>query len=141
MSLRNNEREFGEQALSQGIKSPKSLYIFLTQLLAKPLDSPAVKSFQQRYPYYDIRENPETKTVYFQHDAETTFTPEELLAMILEYARDLATEFSEQAIDAAVISVPTYFNQAERKAVLRAAEIANLKILQLINTNIAGITF
>jgi molecular chaperone DnaK (HSP70) len=37
-----------------------------------------------------------------------------------------------------VITVPPYFNQAERKSVLRAAEIANLKVLQLINTNVAG---
>ena len=58
--------------------------------------------------------------------------------MLLEYARELAADFGEQAIDAAVIAVPSYFNQAERKAVLKAAEIANLKILQLINTNTAG---
>ena len=44
----------------------------------------------------------------------------------------------EQSIDAAVIAVPAYFNQAERKAVLRAADLVNLKVLQLINTNIAG---
>lgn len=58
--------------------------------------------------------------------------------MLLEYARDLASDFSEQSVDAAVITVPPYFNQAERKAVLRAAEIANIKVLQLINTNVAG---
>lgn len=61
--------------------------------------------------------------------------------MILEYARDIAADFAEQAIDAAVITVPAYFNQAERKAVLKAAEIANIKILQLINTNVAGRNF
>ena len=58
--------------------------------------------------------------------------------MILDYARDLAADFSEQSIDAAVLTVPAYFNQAERKAVLRAAEIANLKVLQLINSNVAA---
>jgi hypoxia up-regulated 1 len=138
VSVKSNEREFGEMALSRGIKSPKSAYLYLTQILAKSLDSPAVKSYRERYPYYDIRENPETKTIYFQHDENTRFTPEELLAMILDYARDLAADFGEQAVDAAVIAVPAYFNQAERKAVLRAAEIANLKVLQLINTNAAA---
>ena len=44
----------------------------------------------------------------------------------------------EQSIDAAVITVPAYFNQAERKAVVRAAELVNLKVLQLMNVNIAA---
>lgn len=70
--------------------------------------------------------------------SSTTYTPEEILAMLLEYARELAADFGEQSIDAAVIGVPSYFNQAERKAVMKAAEIANLKVLQLINNNIAG---
>lgn len=124
--------------MSQAIKNPKTAYLFLTQILAKSLDSPAVKAYREKYPFYDIRENPETKTIYFQHDETTTYTPEELLAMILDYARELAADFGEQAIDAAVITVPPYFNQAERKAVLRAAEIVNLKVLQLINSNTAG---
>jgi hypoxia up-regulated 1 len=47
-------------------------------------------------------------------------------------------DFEEQPIDAAVISVPAYFTQAERKAVLRSAELANLKVLQLLNSNTAG---
>ena len=58
--------------------------------------------------------------------------------MIFEYAKELATDYSEQPIDTSVITVPPFFTQAERKAVLKAAEIANLKVLQLINTNIAA---
>ena len=138
VSIKNNDREFGELAMQRAVKTPKAAYLYLTQLLAKSLDSPAVKAYQERYPYHEIREDAETKTIYFQHDDETRYTPEELLAMILDYARDLAADFSEQAIDAAVLTVPAYFSQAERKAVLRAAEIANLKVLQLINSNVAA---
>jgi len=54
--------------MSQAIKNPKTAYLFLTQILAKSLDSPAVKSYREKYPFYDIKENPETKTIYFQHD-------------------------------------------------------------------------
>jgi hypoxia up-regulated 1 len=138
VSIKSNDREFGELALARAVKTPKAAYFHLTQILGKSLDNPAVKAYQERYPFYDIREDPVTKTIYFQHDESTRYTPEELLAMILDYARDLAADFSEQAIDAAVLTVPAYFNQAERKAVLRAAEIANLKVLQLINTNVAA---
>lgn len=138
VSLRGIEREFGELAMQQAIKNPKTAYLFVTQILAKSLDSPAVKSYSERFPFYDIREDSETKTIYFQHDENTKYTPEELLAMILDYARELAADFGESAIDAAVITVPSYFNQAERKAVLRAAEIVQLKVLQLINSNTAA---
>ena len=68
VSLKGSEREFGEMAMSQAIKNPKTAYLFLTQILAKPLDSPAVKAYREKFPYYDIKEDPETKTIYFQHD-------------------------------------------------------------------------
>lgn len=45
---------------------------------------------------------------------------------------------TEQPITEAVITVPPYFNQAERRAMLRAADLAGLKVLQLINDNAAG---
>lgn len=45
---------------------------------------------------------------------------------------------TEQPISEAVITVPPYFNQAERRAMLRAADLAGLKVLQLINDNTAG---
>ena len=46
--------------------------------------------------------------------------------------------FSEQPISEAVITVPPYFNQAERRAMLRAADLSGLKVLQLMNDNTAG---
>lgn len=138
VSLRGKEREFGGLALSQGVKKPKTAYLYLSTILAKSLDSSAVKAYREKYPFYDIKENPETKTIYFQHDENTSYTPEELLAMILDHAKELAHDYGEQNIDAAVIAVPAFFNQAERKAVLQAAELVNLKVLQLINTNTAA---
>jgi hypoxia up-regulated 1 len=68
VSLRSNEREFGEIAMSQAIKNPKSAYLYITQILGKSLDNPVVKAYKERFPYYDIREDPNTKTIYFQHD-------------------------------------------------------------------------
>lgn len=58
--------------------------------------------------------------------------------MILEHAKHVAEKFAEQSINDAVITVPPYFNQAERRAMVRAGELAGLKILQLMNDNTAG---
>lgn len=69
---------------------------------------------------------------------DTYFSPEELVAMMLEKAREFAQDSAGQIINEAVISVPGYFGQAERYAMLKAAEIAGIKVLQLINSYTAG---
>jgi len=58
--------------------------------------------------------------------------------MMLEKAREFAQDSAGQVINEAVITVPGYFGQAERFAMLHAAEIAGIKVLQLINSYTAG---
>ena len=53
-----------------------------------------MKKFQEKYPYYTIKEDEASKAIYFQHDSETTYTPEELLAMFLEFAKEIASDFA-----------------------------------------------
>jgi hypothetical protein len=57
--------------------------------------------------------------------------------MILDHAVQNAAIFAEQEITGVVITVPPYFNQAQRKALLLVGKIAKIRILQLINTNTA----
>lgn len=71
--------------------------------------------------------------------SETTFSPEELVAMLLSKAREFAKDSARQPINDVVLTVPGYFNQAERKAMTTAAEMAGLKVLQLINDYTAGL--
>lgn len=59
--------------------------------------------------------------------SETLFTPEELVAMILSQAREYAETSAHQQITECVITVPAFFNQAERRAMMKAAELAGLK--------------
>lgn len=70
--------------------------------------------------------------------SETLYSPEELLAMLLHRAREFAQDSAGQPINEAVLTVPGFFNQAERRALLKAAELAGLKILQLMNDYTAG---
>ena len=73
----------------------------------------------------------------FQHDAETTYSPEELLGMILFHAKGQAEAFTEQKVKDVVITAPIYFNQAERQALVAAAQLGGLNVLQLINVQSA----
>ncbi|CAG0915624.1 unnamed protein product [Notodromas monacha] len=139
VAFRDGERVFGEDAQNVGSRFPKQAYIYLLDVLGKTPDNPLVQQFLKRFPQYEIVADPETGLAVFRHDENTLYSPEELIAMILNKGREYAQEFVEQKpIKDVVITVPAFFNQAERRAMLRAAELANLKVLQLINDNTAA---
>ncbi|XP_028128595.2 hypoxia up-regulated protein 1 [Diabrotica virgifera virgifera] len=133
ISFRDNTRLFGEDAQTMGVRFPKQTFSYLLDLLGKSIDHPLVKLYQERFPYYNIIEDPERKTVLFKIDEETAYSPEELVAQFLGKAKEFAETNAQQPIKECVLTVPGYFNQIERKALLQAAELAGLKVLQLIN--------
>ncbi|KAF2899628.1 hypothetical protein ILUMI_06537 [Ignelater luminosus] len=133
VSFRDNVRTFGEDAQTIGIRFPKNSYSYLIDLLAKEINHPVVKLYQSRFPYYKIVEDTQRGTILFQHDEDTFYSPEELIAQLLSRAKEFAEHSAQQPIKECVLTVPGYFNQAERKALLQAAQLANLKVLQLIN--------
>ncbi|KRT86621.1 hypothetical protein AMK59_636 [Oryctes borbonicus] len=137
ISYRDNARTFGEDAQTVGIRFPKNSYHYLLDLLGKGINHPVVKLFQQRFPYYELVEDNERGTILFKYDDETFYSPEELMAQLLVKAKEFAEQSAHQKIKECVITVPGYFNQVERKAMLQAARLADLKVLQLINNYMA----
>lgn len=135
--LKENERLFGDSALGVSVKNPKTVYRHLQSLLGKNYDNPQVALYQKRFLEHELQKDPVRDTAVFKNSEEMVYMPEELLGMMLNYSRGLAQDFAEQPIKDAVITVPAFFNQAERRAVLQAAQMAGLKVLQLINDNTA----
>ncbi|KAM9348297.1 hypoxia up-regulated protein 1 [Symphorus nematophorus] len=135
--LKENERLFGDSALGVSVKNPKTVYRHLQSLLGKKHSNLQVGIYQKRFPEHQLQEDPVRGTVIFKNSEEMQYTPEELLGMALNYSCGLAQDFAEQPIKDVVITVPAFFNQAERRAVLQAAQMAGLKVLQLINDNTA----
>ncbi|XP_076876610.1 hypoxia up-regulated protein 1 [Brachyhypopomus gauderio] len=135
--LKEDERLFGDPALGVSVKNPKVVYRYLQNLLGKTADNPQVVQYQSLFPEHLMERDEKRGTVLFKHSEEILYTPEEILGMVLNYSRSLAQDFAEQVIKDAVITVPVFFNQAERRAVLNAAQMAGLKVLQLINDNTA----
>lgn len=133
LAFRDGMRMFGEDAVTHGIKEQKAAYSYILDLLGKPIDNPIVDLYRKRFPYYDIIGDPERNTVIFKKSETEQFTVEELMAQILVKAKEFAQESTNQVITEAVITVPGFFGQAEREALLTAAQLANLKVLQLIN--------
>uniref|UniRef100_A0AAR2LEE0 Hypoxia up-regulated protein 1 n=1 Tax=Pygocentrus nattereri TaxID=42514 RepID=A0AAR2LEE0_PYGNA len=134
--LKENERLFGDSALGS-VKNPKVVYRYLQNLLGKTAENPQVAQYQKHFPEHQIQSDEKRGTVFFKNSEEMQYSPEELLGMVLNYSSGLAQDFAEQPIKDAVITIPAFFNQAERRAVLQAAQMAGLKVLQLINDNTA----
>ncbi|XP_010220717.1 PREDICTED: hypoxia up-regulated protein 1, partial [Tinamus guttatus] len=137
VSLKENERLFGDSALGMSIRTPKVAFRYFQDLLGKHVDNPQVALYRSRFPEHELVKDERRQTVVFKLSQTMQYSPEEMLGMVLNYSRGLAEEFAEQPIKDAVITVPAYFNQAERRAVLHAARMADLKVLQLINDNTA----
>ncbi|XP_077449375.1 hypoxia up-regulated protein 1 isoform X1 [Stigmatopora argus] len=135
--LKENERLFGDNALGASVKKPKNVYRHLQNLIGKKYNNPQVAVYRKRFPEHQLLVDAVRDTVYFKESEKMEYTPEELLGMMLNYSRGLAQDFAEQPIKDAVITVPAFFNQAERRAVLQAAQMAGLNVLQLINDNTA----
>ncbi|XP_076662041.1 hypoxia up-regulated Grp170 co-chaperone protein isoform X2 [Halictus rubicundus] len=133
IAFRNGERTFGEDAQVVGIRSPQSSFSYILDLVGKSIDNPMVELYMKRFPYYDIIADEERNTIAFKLNENTTYTPEELLAQILHKGKELAENSAGQKISEAVITVPGFFNQVERRALMQAAELAEIKVLQLIN--------
>jgi len=139
VALRGEERTFGSEALTVCTKFPQKCYFYLLDLVGKPFDHPAVKLYQERFPYYNMEADPERGTVLFRHDESTTYSPEELLGMILTHAKQIAEDYTEQKpIRDVVLTVPAFFNQAERRALKGSVELAGLNLLQLISEPLAA---
>uniref|UniRef100_A0AAY4BCK0 Hypoxia up-regulated protein 1 n=1 Tax=Denticeps clupeoides TaxID=299321 RepID=A0AAY4BCK0_9TELE len=135
--LKENERLFGDGALGVSVKNPKVVYRYLQNLVGKRVVNPQVVEYQKHFPEHQLERDEKRDTVNFKYSEEINYSPEELLGMVLNYSRGLAQDFAEQPIKDVVITVPAFFNQAERRAVLQAAQVAGLKVLQLINDNTA----
>nr|DBA16190.1 TPA: hypothetical protein GDO54_003609 [Pyxicephalus adspersus] len=137
VTLKENERLFGDTAVGNAAKNPKLTFRFFQDLLGKLADNPQVVTFQKNFPEYTIVKDELRGTVLFKLSEGVTYSPEEILGMMLNYSRSLAEEFAEQTIKDAVITVPAFLNQAERRAVLHGGKLAGLKVLQLLNENTA----
>ncbi|KJE95164.1 hypoxia up-regulated protein [Capsaspora owczarzaki ATCC 30864] len=142
VSFRQGERLVGDPAFALTAKYPTHVYTHLQPLLGQLANSSSTELYRQRFPYHKIVANEQGLAVFKspEQDADGKdifYTVEELVGTLLEDAKNQAQVFSGDAIFNAVITVPAFFAQAERQAVLNAAQLVGLNVLQLMNENAA----
>lgn len=137
VAFKDNERHFSDPALNVAVKKPHLSYLYLNHLLGKKFESPYVELYKSRFPHYNLLKDEERGTVMFKVSDDKKFSPEELMAMILNNSRQIAENFADHQMKDAVITVPSYFNQAERRTIIESARLVGLNVLQLMNDNTA----
>eukprot|EP00127_Corallochytrium_limacisporum_P003266 Clim_evm115s147 gene=Clim_evmTU115s147 len=138
VSYDKNELAVGSPAMVVSQKNPGKAYGFFLELLGQDMDSEVVQAYQARFPHHTIEKATGGHGVVFRHDDEHVFSPVDLLAQILEFSRSMAEVTAEEPIGGAVLAVPPWFTPTQRVAVLEAAEVAGLKVLEIMDSNAAA---
>ncbi|CEG38420.1 protein heat shock protein [Plasmopara halstedii] len=135
-----DERLYGADAATVGVRRPQTAYMQIRRLLGTKLSDPQVIALrdEEHLPYELIQNATRGGTVMLQHGKKQFFHAEELVAMVFTHARQITDTFAEASVKDWVLTVPTYFSQAQRQAMLDAADISGVRVLSLINENTAA---
>lgn len=126
----NGERLVGVTAKRQAMMNPKNTIFSIKRFMGRSLKS--VVDETKRVPYEVVQDSKGNASVRIPH-AGKDFTPEEISAMILQKLKVDAEAYLGESVTKAVITVPAYFDDAQRTATKNAGEIAGLEVLRIIN--------
>ena len=127
---KNNERLVGRVARNQAITNPTNTIFSVKRFMGRKSDDPEVERTRKRVPY-EVKEaqNGDVRVELGGKD----YSPPEVSAMILAKIKADAEAYLGDTITQAVITVPAYFNDAQRNATKDAGKIAGLEVLRIIN--------
>ncbi|MCC8410376.1 molecular chaperone DnaK [Mucilaginibacter sp. UR6-1] len=123
----NGERKVGDPAKRQAITNPRKTIYSIKRFMGNQFAE--VSKEKERVPYNVVSEG-NTPRVAID---DRNYTPQEISAMILQKMKKTAEDFLGTEVSEAVITVPAYFNDAQRQATKEAGEIAGLKVRRIIN--------
>ena len=124
----NGERKVGDPAKRQAITNPKKTIYSIKRFMGESFDQ--VQNEIKRVAYEVVRGDNNTPRVVIDN---RQYSPQEISAMILQKMKKTAEDYLGQEVSEAVITVPAYFNDAQRQATKEAGEIAGLTVKRIIN--------
>ena len=126
----DGERLIGQTARRQAVTNPDHTYFAVKRLIGRAMTDPAVKKDAKLVPYKIVKGK--GGDAYVQ-GRDKALSPSEISAMILTKMKETAEAFLGSDVTQAVITVPAYFNDAQRQATKDAGKIAGLEVLRIIN--------
>merc|ERR1712137_1314247 len=124
----NGERKVGDPAKRQAITNPQNTISSIKRFMGKKYSE--VSEERKNMSYKVEKGNNDTVRVKI---GDRLYTPQELSAMVLQKMKSTAEDYLGTTVTEAVITVPAYFNDAERQATKEAGQIAGLEVMRIIN--------
>ena len=124
----NGERIVGDPAKRQAIMNPTGTVFSIKRFMGETMDH--VTKDVERMPYKVVANSNNQPRVEI---GGRQYTPQEISAMVLQKMKKTAEDYLGTTVDSAVITVPAYFGDAQRKATIEAGEIAGLKVERIVN--------
>ncbi|KAK9740668.1 hypothetical protein RND81_03G052400 [Saponaria officinalis] len=138
VAFTENERLIGEAAVMQATKNPANTIYDSKRLIGRRFKDDCIQEDMKLWPFKVVegtgssrKETPMIAVTYKGEKKE--FAPEQISGFILEKMKDVAEKFLGTQVKNAVVTVPAYFNDSQRRATKDAGEIAGLNVIAIIN--------
>ncbi len=126
----DNEKLVGQPAKRQAVTNPSNTLYAIKRLIGRSFDDPMTQKDMGMVPYEIVKADNGDAWVEARGEK---YSPQEVSAFILQKMKETAETFTGEPVTQAVITVPAYFNDAQRQATKDAGKIAGLEVLRIIN--------
>ena len=134
VTFTDSERLIGDASRAAAATYPRSTVFDAKRMIGRAFDDPQLQKDLTHFPYKVFDDGKgKPKIAVETKDGEKTFYPEEISAMVLQKMKGIAEAYLGKTVKDAVVTVPAYFNDAQRQATKDAGVIAGLNILRIIN--------
>ncbi len=126
----DGERLVGQAAKRQAVTNPENTLFAVKRLIGRPFNDPATEKYKSMVPYKVVKGD--NNDAWVEAGAKK-YSPSQISAFILQKMKETAESYLGETVTQAVITVPAYFNDAQRQATKDAGRIAGLEVLRIIN--------
>ncbi|VBB18839.1 heat shock-like protein [Yasminevirus sp. GU-2018] len=133
VAFTETERLIGDAAKNQANMNPTNTVHDAKRLIGRRFDEPSVQNDIKGFSYNVVNSGGKPSIKVDYKGSPQTYTPEQIGSMVLQKMKQIAEEYLGTTVKDAVITVPAYFNDAQRQATKDAGVIAGLNVLRIIN--------
>lgn len=133
VAFTDEQRLVGEAAKNQLSVNPERTMYSIKRLIGRKFDDPSVQNDMKYLPFKIVNKEGKPYIKQTLQGEDKLFSPEEISAMVLGKMKEIAESYLGYEVTNAVVTVPAYFNDAQRQATKDAGQIAGLNVLRIVN--------
>jgi heat shock protein 1/8 len=134
VAFTDSERLIGDAAKNQSAMNPENTVFDAKRLIGRKFSDRVVQDDMKHWPFKVVQKTNDKPFIRVNYmNQEKDFAPEEISSMVLVKMKEIAEAYMGKTVTEAVITVPAYFNDAQRTATKDAGAIAGLNVLRIIN--------